>query len=144
MRGICNFLFILLKMIFKYVTIITKSAGGAVKKDFAALFRGCREEVHSNMIKIMIVCANGIGSSLTCQMAVEAVLKELGVQAKVEHSSMLAASAQKADILVAGLNFKERFDKFRGFPIKIYLKSIVSKSEIREKLQPVLEENGWI
>ena len=90
------------------------------------------------MIKIMIVCANGIGSSLTCQMAVEAVLKELGVQAKV------AASAQKADILVAGLNFKERFDKFRGFPIKIYLKSIVSKSEIREKLQPVLEENGWI
>ena len=75
-------MFILLKMLFKYVTIITKSAGGAVKKDFAALFRGCREEVHSNMIKIMIVCANGIGSSLTCQMAVEAVLKELGVQQK--------------------------------------------------------------
>lgn len=96
------------------------------------------------MVKIMIVCANGIGSSLTCQMAVESVLKELGADAKVEHTSMLSASAQKADILIAGMNFKERFDKFRGFPIKIYLRSIVSKNEIREKLQPILEENGWL
>ena len=31
------------------------------------------------MLNILMVCGNGCGSSLVCQMAVEAVLKELGV-----------------------------------------------------------------
>ena len=44
------------------------------------------------MLSILMVCGNGCGSSLVCQMAVEAVLKELGVQAKVDHSDMLSAA----------------------------------------------------
>ena len=43
------------------------------------------------MLSILMVCGNGCGSSLICKMAVEAVLKELGVQAKVDHSDMLSA-----------------------------------------------------
>ena len=57
-----------------------------------------------------------------CQMAVEAVLKELGVQAHVDHSDMLSASSKQADILIAGINFKTQFDTFKLFPNKIYLK----------------------
>jgi len=86
------------------------------------------------MLSILMVCGNGCGSSLVCQMAVEAVLKELGVQAKVDHSDMLSA----------GVNFKPHFDKFNSFPNKIYLNSLISKQEIKTKLQPILEENGWI
>lgn len=51
------------------------------------------------MLSILMVCGNGCGSSLVCQMAVEAVLKELGVQAKVDHSDMLSAASKTADIL---------------------------------------------
>ena len=84
------------------------------------------------MISILMVCGNGCGSSLVCQMAVEAVLKELGVQARVDHSDMLSASSKSADILIAGVNFKPHFDKFPSF------------QEIRSKLQPILEENDWM
>ena len=89
------------------------------------------------MINILMVCGNGCGSSLVCQMAVEAVLKELGVQAHVDHSDMLSASSKQADILIAGI-------KFKLFPNKIYLKSLVNRQEIREKLQKVLQENNWL
>ena len=96
------------------------------------------------MINILMVCGNGCGSSLVCQMAVEAVLKELGVQAHVDHSDMLSASSKQADILIAGINFKTQFDTFKLFPNKIYLKSLVNRQEIREKLQKVLQEHNWL
>ena len=96
------------------------------------------------MINILMVCGNGCGSSLVCQMAVEAVLKELGVQAHVDHSDMLSAPSKQADILIAGINFKTQFDTFKLFPNKIYLKSLVNRQEIREKLQKVLQENNWL
>lgn len=96
------------------------------------------------MLEILMVCGNGCGSSLVCQMSVESVLKELGVAAKIDHSDMLSASSKSADILIAGMNFKERFDTFSNYPNKIYLKSLVSKDEIREKLKPVLEANRWL
>lgn len=54
------------------------------------------------MLNILMVCGNGCGSSLVCQMAVEAVLKELGVQAHVDHSDMLSASSKSADISLQG------------------------------------------
>ena len=73
------------------------------------------------MLNILMVCGNGCGSSLVCQMAVEAVLKELGVQAHVDHSDMLSASSKSADILIAGINFKPHFDTFKLFPNKICL-----------------------
>ena len=96
------------------------------------------------MLNILMVRGNGCGSSLVCQMAVEAVLKELGVQAHVAHSDMLSASSKSADILIAGINFKPHFDTFKLFPNKIYLNSLVNRQEIREKLRPVLEANGWM
>ena len=64
--------------------------------------------------------------------------------AKVDHSDMLSAASKTADILIAGVNFKPHFDKFNSFPNKIYLNSLISKQEIKTKLQPILEENGWI
>ncbi|WP_262394585.1 PTS sugar transporter subunit IIB [Youxingia wuxianensis] len=96
------------------------------------------------MLSILMVCGNGCGSSLICQMTVESVLKDLGVKAHIDHSDMLSASSKQADILIAGINFQPHFDKFKDFPNKIYLKSLVSKDEIRTKLEPLLKENGWL
>ena len=55
------------------------------------------------MISILMVCGNGCGSSLVCQMAVEAVLNELGVKANIDHSDMLSAASKHAEILIAGI-----------------------------------------
>lgn len=96
------------------------------------------------MLDVLMVCGNGCGSSLVCQMAVESVLRQLGVKAKLSHSDMLSAKSKTADILIAGMNFKPKFDTFDNFPNKVYLVNLVSKDEIRSKLEPVLRENGWL
>ena len=95
-------------------------------------------------MKIVIACGNGIGSSLACKMAVESVLKDLGTSVQVDHCSMLSASSTRADILMGGINFKTQFDQFSGYKYKIYLNSLVNRNEIRDKLVPVLSENGII
>lgn len=96
------------------------------------------------IISVLMVCGNGCGSSLICQMAVESVLNELNVKAHIDHSDMLSAASKRAEILIAGINFKPHFDSFNNFPHKIYLKSLINQNEIREKLKPVLEANGWL
>ena len=57
---------------------------------------------------------------------------------------IIVTSSKQADILIAGINFKTQFDTFKLFPNKIYLKSLVNRQEIREKLQKVLQENNWL
>ena len=99
------------------------------------------------MISILMVCGNGCGSSLVCQMAVEAVLNELGVKANIDHSDMLSAASKHAEILIAGINFKPHFDPVSYTHLRAhetYLQSLVNQNEIREKLKPVLEANGWL
>ena len=68
------------------------------------------------MLNILMVCGNGCGSSLVCQMAVEAVLKELGVQAHVDHSDMLSASSKSADIPHCRGQFQTPFRHVQAFP----------------------------
>ena len=40
------------------------------------------------MLQILTVCGAGLGSSFACQMSVDAVLKELGVEAKLDHTDI--------------------------------------------------------
>ena len=51
------------------------------------------------MLQILTVCGAGLGSSFACQMSVDAVLKELGVEAKLDHTDISSVGGAKADIL---------------------------------------------
>ncbi len=96
-------------------------------------------------ISILFVCGAGLGSSFACQMSTEDVLQKLGVEAKLDHSDISSAVSVKPDIIMTGQNFKTQFEKFTIDPAQttiIYLKNIVSKPEIEEKLAPVLREKG--
>lgn len=96
-------------------------------------------------IKILFVCGAGLGSSFACQMAAEDVLSKLGVEAKLDHSDISSAASEKPDIIITAQNFKTQFEKFSIDPKQttiLYLRNIVSKPEIEEKLAPVLKEKG--
>ena len=83
-------------------------------------------------LKILFVCGAGLGSSFACQMAAEDVLNKLGVT---------------ADIIITASNFETQFKKFSIDSEKtkiIYLKNIISKEEIENKLTPVLKEKQII
>ena len=88
---------------------------------------------------ILVVCGAGLGSSFACQMAVESVLQDLGVDAKVDHSDISSASGSRADILMLASNFKNQIEKYNLDTTVIYLDRLIDKKEIREKLEPVLK-----
>lgn len=94
------------------------------------------------MIKILTVCGNGLGSSFACQMATEAVLKELGVEAKLDHIDLSSVSSQSPDLVISGKNFQKQLDRVNLKCPVIYLIGLVDKNEIREKITPALKEIG--
>ena len=49
------------------------------------------------MLQILTVCGAGLGSSFACQMSVDAVLKELGVEAKLDHTDISSVGGAKAE-----------------------------------------------
>lgn len=92
-------------------------------------------------LTILFVCGAGLGSSFAAQMAAEDVLNKLGVDAKLDHTDISSAASINADVIITAANFKSQFEKYAIDPQKtaiIYLKNIVSKVEIEEKITPVL------
>lgn len=94
------------------------------------------------MLKILMVCGAGLGSSFACQMTVETVLKSLGVEAALDHCDISSAPGMKADIIISGKNFEPQFKKFELKCTQIFLNRLVDKQEIKEKLIPVLKEKN--
>lgn len=97
-------------------------------------------------LNILFVCGAGLGSSFAAQMSAEDVLNKLGVEAKLDHVDISSAASMRSDLIITAENFRSQFEKFHLDPATsiIYLKNIVSKVEIEEKLTPVLKEKGII
>lgn len=96
-------------------------------------------------VNILMVCGAGLGSSFACQMSVEDVLKEYRLDISLDHSDISSAVSMCPDIIMTAENFKTQFQKYHIDEEKIkivYLKNIVSKKEIAEKLLPVLKDIG--
>ena len=96
--------------------------------------------------KILMVCGAGLGSSFACQMTTEEVLQKFGIEASLDHADISSASSLKVDIIMTAENFRKQFEKFTldESTALVYLKNIVSKKEIEEKLIPVLKEKNFI
>ena len=94
------------------------------------------------MLKILAVCGAGLGSSFACQMSAEAVLKDLGVDAKMDHTDISSVSGAQADIIIAAKNFEKQFERYTISCPTVFLERLVDKNEIREKLVPVLKALG--
>lgn len=94
------------------------------------------------MIKILMVCGAGLGSSFACQMSVESVLKELNVKAKLDHTDIASVNGSDADIIICAKNFQKQVERHASNVTKIFLEKLVDKGEIKEKLVPVLKEKG--
>jgi len=52
------------------------------------------------MLKILVVCGNGLGSSFLMEMNVKKVLTQIGANAEVDHCDLTSAKGYKADIIV--------------------------------------------
>lgn len=87
-------------------------------------------------MKIICVCGLGQGTSLILRMNVESVLKELGVQADVEHTDVSTASGMSTDYIITS---NELAQSLTGHSAKIVVvNNYFDLNEIKEKLQGVL------
>ena len=96
------------------------------------------------MVKILAVCGMGLGSSFAVEMVAEEVLKDLGVEADISHTTVSDAASIKADIILTSTNFAETLNAYSTGAKIIALYKLTDKTEIKEKLYPVLKELGSI
>ncbi|NOJ01346.1 PTS sugar transporter subunit IIB [Vibrio kanaloae] len=86
------------------------------------------------MKKILVVCGNGLGTSLMMEMAVKEVAKKVGFEAEVDHEDLSSAASSHADIWVAATDVANQL-KDAGKENIISLKNIFDKASIEEQLK---------
>lgn len=89
---------------------------------------------------IVTVCGVGMGSSLVLRMYTEDVLKELGVQAKVEAMDVSQARGAKADLILTSLALVQACSG--GKAAVKGVKSYIDKSLIKAALIEFMAERG--
>ncbi|MCW8349034.1 PTS sugar transporter subunit IIB [Vibrio sp. ZSDZ65] len=89
------------------------------------------------MKKIMVVCGNGLGTSLMMEMAVKEVVKKMGFEAEVDHEDLSSAASSKADIWVAATDIANQLED-AGKTNIISLANIFDKASIEEQLKAII------
>ncbi|PMH39833.1 PTS lactose transporter subunit IIB [Vibrio sp. 10N.286.49.B3] len=86
------------------------------------------------MKKILVVCGNGLGTSLMMEMAVKEVAKKMSFEVEVDHEDLSSASSSTADIWVAATDVANQLEA-AGKQNIISLKNIFDKASIEEQLK---------
>lgn len=90
------------------------------------------------MLKILVACANGAGTSLMMKMRVEKAVKDLNLSVQTIHHCSLSegkSAATQYDVVFCPLNFVSMFDDAAKKGVKICgMKNVLSDKEAREKL----------
>ncbi len=90
------------------------------------------------MVKILVCCANGAGTSLMIKMTVEKACKKVGLTAKVSHAPLSEgkSSAKNYDVVMTTSNFIGMFDGAKAAGVKVCgLKNPMSQDEVIKHLK---------
>ncbi|WP_221563249.1 PTS sugar transporter subunit IIB [Alkalihalobacillus sp. TS-13] len=85
------------------------------------------------MKKILVVCGNGLGSSMIVEMNVNAALKDMGKEAEVSHTDLTTAKTEQADLFLGSEDIVDSLEDGKKNIVK--LKNLMDKNELREALE---------
>jgi PTS system ascorbate-specific IIB component len=85
------------------------------------------------MKKILVVCGNGLGSSMIVEMNVKSILKEMNVEADVSHTDLTTAKTEPADLYIGSEDILGNIDD--GTRNVALLKNLLDKNELRQALE---------
>ncbi|MCA0971454.1 PTS sugar transporter subunit IIB [Halobacillus litoralis] len=88
------------------------------------------------MKKVLVVCGNGLGSSMIVEMNVKAILKDMGKEADVSHTDLTTAKTEQADLFLGSEDIVGSLDD--GSRNVALLANLMDKNEIREALEQKL------
>ncbi|MEG0176988.1 PTS sugar transporter subunit IIB [Anaerorhabdus sp.] len=90
------------------------------------------------MLRILVACANGAGTSLMMKMRVEKATKDLGLKVQTIHHCSLSegkSAATQYDVVFCPLNFANMFEDAAKKGVKICgMKNVLSDKEAQELL----------
>ncbi|EHA1079934.1 TPA: PTS sugar transporter subunit IIB [Photobacterium damselae] len=89
------------------------------------------------MKKILVVCGNGLGTSLMMEMAVKDVANKIGLTFDIDHEDLSSALSSNADIWVAATDVAAQLE-IAGKKNIISLKNIFDKVSIEEQLKALV------
>ncbi|WP_099159656.1 PTS sugar transporter subunit IIB [Virgibacillus ndiopensis] len=85
------------------------------------------------MKKVLVVCGNGLGSSMIVEMNVNSILKDLGKEAEVSHTDLSTAKSEVADLYLGSEDIVGNLEDGQKNVVK--LKNLMDKQELREALE---------
>lgn len=93
-------------------------------------------------LEVLTVCGVGMGTSLILRMQVEQVLRDLGVEARVQAMDVSSARSMHPDVLLGqGMHTEE----FAGSaPIVLTVSNFMDTDGLRGQLAAALSEKGWM
>lgn len=95
------------------------------------------------MLKVLVACGNGMGTSMLIKSKAENTFKKLGLAAHFEHAGLdeAAAGAAQYDIVFTPMNLVRQFSLPKSATTKVIgMVNVLSEEEMIEKLK----ENGFI
>ncbi len=92
------------------------------------------------MLKVLAACGNGMGSSQIIKMRIEQVLKQMGLEYKVDHASIGEAKGQAKnyDLVLVSQQFVKDFPASNEKTKIVGLINLLSAPEIKEKVSKAL------
>lgn len=87
----------------------------------------------NKMKKVLVVCGNGLGSSMIVEMNANAILKDLGIEADVSHTDLTTAKTEPADLYIGSEDIVGSLEDGKKNIYK--LKNIMDKKELRAALE---------
>ncbi|BCQ34459.1 MULTISPECIES: PTS sugar transporter subunit IIB [Erwiniaceae] len=93
-------------------------------------------------MKITVVCGNGLGTSLMMEMSIKSIVKDLGVNAEVDHVDLGSAKGTASDIFVGTSDIAEQLVAQQVGGKIVSLKNMVDKVAMKERISEALTELG--
>ncbi|PJG82714.1 PTS sugar transporter subunit IIB [Caviibacterium pharyngocola] len=84
-------------------------------------------------MKILAVCGHGIGSSFMMEMNIKKALKNIGVDAEVDHTDLASVTPHDADVFIMGQDIASSATSLPSDKV-VVVKNLVSVAEFEEKL----------
>lgn len=93
-------------------------------------------------MKITVVCGNGLGTSLMMEMSIKTILKDLQVNADVDHVDLGSAKGTPSDIFVGTKDIAEQLVAQQVAGEIVALENMIDKVAMKERLSVALHKLG--
>lgn len=93
-------------------------------------------------LRVLAVCGAGMGTSLILRTNAEKVLKDMGVDATLNHTDTSSARSADVDVVIAQPTYLDELGDLA--PVMVPVTSFVDRKHIEAQLREGLEKKGWL